>query len=148
MKIGHVQILRAEKAAARPSVMKERKTSNESRVFFDTRDSELVSPFGGEGLAGDVSLVQGSNILPFPLELSIEDPRSENPAFMILIRVQQRISRHILYSKRLGERTSHIEWSGRYSNPRIRFGRDDSNSSPPRKGHTSFPIPVIKNYLQ
>ena len=73
---------------AYPLVMEEHKTSNESRVYFEPRDGELVGPSGGEGLADDVSLVQGNNILPFPL--SIEDSCGENP--QILIRFQQRLS--------------------------------------------------------
>ena len=50
MKNGRVQILRAEMMDARPSAVEERKTSNESRVFFDSRDGELVGPSGGETL--------------------------------------------------------------------------------------------------
>ena len=65
MQNGHVQVSREEKGDARPSVMGERKTSTESRVSFDPRDSELIWASGGQGLAYGLSLVNGHNIRPF-----------------------------------------------------------------------------------
>ena len=70
----HTKFQRAGMTDARPSTSGEHKTSTESRVSFDPRDSELLCPFGSQSLASDyISSVKGSIILLTPLEISLED---------------------------------------------------------------------------
>ena len=78
---------RAEMADLCPSAVGEYKVSRESKVSFDPQDGELIGPSGGRGLFGDVTLVQGSSILAFPLP--IKDSCGEN-LLTILFRFQSR----------------------------------------------------------
>ena len=63
----------------RPSAKREYNAITKNGVSFDPRDGELVCSSCGEDLiSDDVSSVQGSIILPCPLEIAIEDSCSQN----------------------------------------------------------------------